>query len=411
MLSSRIHRYLALISIFLVTVASIAGMAGCGSLPVKHYLVIVSSEGGNVTLPGEGAFLHDEGTVINLVAKAEEGCHFVSWTGNVSTIANVQAATTTITMNGNYLVFAIFGAEIRDWYDLDSIRGNLVGNHTLMNNLDSTTPGYEELAGPTANGGKGWQPIGTWSLSAFNGSFDGQGHEIRDLYINRPNESPVGLFGFTGEGGVVKDIGLVNATVSGYYYVGGLVGFSNGVITDSYTTGNVSSIVGMIGGLVGKNTDTVSNSYSTAGVNGVVNVGSLVGDNWGGTVTRSYATGSAIGFSCVGGLVAYSNRGTVSDSYSTGSVTGHEQVGGLVGRGEEHTVSNSFWDTDTSGQSTSAGGTGTTTTEMKDISTFSGVFWDIVAVDNSSARNPAYIWNTVDDETYPFLSWQPVWSS
>jgi len=45
---------------------------------------------------------------------------------------------------------------------------------------------------------------------------------------------------------------------------------------------------------------------------------------------------------------------------------------------------------------------------MQDIATFSGAAWGIVAVGSLVERNPAYIWNIVDDETYPFLSWQPV---
>jgi len=71
----------------------------------------------------------------------------------------------------------------------------------------------------------------------------------------------------------------------------------------------------------------------------------------------------------------------------------------------EGTVSNSFWDTQTSGQSTSAGGTDKTTAEMQDIATFSAGAWDIIAV-TSGQTNPAYTWNIVDDVTYPFLSWQ-----
>ncbi len=396
------------VSIFVVTLALITGMVGCGNATTVYHLIIIDTEGGEVTEPGEGAFSYDKGTVVNLVAEANEGCHFVNWSGNVATIANVEVATTTITMNDNYfIIYAIFGLEIRDWYDLDAIRDNLVGNHTLMNDLDSTTPGYEELASPTANQGKGWQPIGTWSLSAFTGSFDGQGYEIRDLFINRPNKSPVGLFGFTGERGVIKDIGLVNATVTGYYYVGGLVGYNNGIVTDSYSTGNVSGIVGMVGGLMGKNTDTVSSSYSTASVSGVVNVGGLVGDNWDGTVSNSYSTGNVIGSSCVGGLVAYNNKGTVTDSYSTGSVIGDEEVSGLVGRNYDGTASNSFWDIETSGQATSDGGTGKTTAEMKDIATFSGAGWNIYAVALGST-NSTYTWNIVNGVIYPFLSWQSV---
>jgi hypothetical protein len=405
--SWRRHHYVARLSIFLITLALIAGIVGCDNATTVYHLIIISNEGGEVTEPGKGAFSYDKGTVVNLIAEANEGCHFVNWSGNVATIANVEAATTTITMNDNYIIYAIFGLEIRDWYDLDAIRNNLVGNHTLMKDLDSTTPGYEELASPTANQGKGWQPIGTWSLSSFTGSFDGQGYEIRDLFINRPNESPVGLFGFTGERGVIKDINMVNVTVTGYYYVGGLVGYNNGIVTDSYSTGNVSGIVGMVGGLVGKNTYTVSNSYSTASVSGVVNVSGLVGDNWDGTVSNSYSTGNVIGSLCVGGLVAYNNKGTVTNSYSTGSVTGDEETGGLVGRNYDGTASNSFWDIETSGQSTSSGGIGKTIEEMKDIATFSGAGWNIYAVAPGST-NSTCIWNIVNGVTYPFLSWQSV---
>jgi hypothetical protein len=70
-------------------------------------------------------------------------------------------------------------------------------------------------------------------------------------------------------------------------------------------------------------------------------------------------------------------------------------------------VRNSFWDIETSGQSTSAGGTGKTTAEMKNLATFAGAVWDIVAVDHGET-NPAYTWNIVDGETYPFLGWQSV---
>jgi hypothetical protein len=395
-------------SVFLVTVTLVVGMVACGNATTEYYLLIGSTEGGEVAQPGTGRFSYDEGTVVDLVADANEGCRFVNWTGNISTVADVEAAATTITMNDNYVVYAVFGREIRDWYDLDAVRNNPFGEHTLMNDLDSTTAGYDELASPTADQGKGWQPIATWPFSSFTGSFDGQGHEIRDLFINRPIESPVGLFGLAGEGAVIKDVGMVDVTVTGYYYVGGLIGYNNGAVTDSYSTGDVSGVAGMAGGLVGRNSGTLSNSYSTASVTSIVSVGGLVADNWDGTVSNSYSTGSVIGSTCVGGLVAYNYWGTVTDSYSSSSVTGDEEVGGLVGRNYDSTVSNSFWDTETSGQPASAAGTGKNTTQMQDIDTFSGVDWDIVEVANPSTRNPAYVWNIVDDETYPFLSWQPV---
>jgi len=63
------------------------------------------------------------------------------------------------------------------------------------------------------------------------------------------------------------------------------------------------------------------------------------------------------------------------------------------------------WKTETSEQATSDGGTGKTTVQMQNIDTFSGAAWNIIAV-ALNQTNPAYIWNIVDDVTYPFLSWQ-----
>jgi len=71
-------------------------------------LTISSTTGGNVTTPGEGTFTYDVGEVVNLVATPATGYQFDNWTGNVITIANVNAATTTITMNGNYGITANF---------------------------------------------------------------------------------------------------------------------------------------------------------------------------------------------------------------------------------------------------------------------------------------------------------------
>ena len=81
-----------------------------------YSLTISSTEGGSVTTPGEGAFIHNVGTVVNLVATPDTGFRFVNWTGDVGTIANVNAASTTITMNGDYSVTASF-EELAE-YDL-----------------------------------------------------------------------------------------------------------------------------------------------------------------------------------------------------------------------------------------------------------------------------------------------------
>jgi hypothetical protein len=319
------------------------------------------------------------------------------------------------------------GVQIRDWNDLTAVRNKLDGQFLLMNHLDSTTAGYTELASPTADEGRGWEPIGVWP-DPFTGSFDGQGFEIRDLFIDRPGDTNVGLFSFVNAGATVTGVAVVDADVTGDLYVGSLAGHSRGNLSNCCSTGNVAGDT-HVGGLVGENGGILSDCYSTATVSGSFEVGGLIGQNHG-TVGRSYSTGSAAGSSYVGGLVGWNregsvsnsysraradgeslvgglvghNRAGVSDCYSVGNVTGLEDVGGLVGRSYGGTVSDSFWDIAASGQATSSGGTGKTTEEMRDIATFSGAEWNIIAVASSSMRDGSYIWNMVDDETYPFLS-------
>jgi len=349
--------------------------------------------------------------------------------------------------------------EIRNWHDLYAVRDNLGGNYLLMNDLDSATAGYAELASTAANQGKGWQPVGT-SDDPFGGTFDGQGHEIRGMFINRPDEYSVGLFGAVDETGVIENVKVVNTSVMGEWAVGGLVGENWGGVYNSYSDGAVSG-TDSVGGLVGGNAGcvsssssaanvtghwdvgglvgcsdsygTVSNSYSVGNVTGEWAVGGLMGGNLGGIVDKSYSTGGVTGEDYVGGLTG-DNQGTLSNSYSSSSVTGEWYVGGLVGDNDSSgivsnsyasgsvtgysfvgglvgsnwgAVSNSFWDIDTSGVTESDGGTGKTTVEMNDIVTFSEEDWNIIAV-ASGQTDPAYIWNIVAGQAYPFLSWQPL---
>jgi hypothetical protein len=134
-----------------------------------------------------------------------------------------------------------------------------------------------------------------------------------------------------------------------------------------------------VGGLVGYNYGRVEQSHSSGVVSGDQNVGGLVGSNHnlgyygGSSITKCYSTNEVIGIKSVGGLLGYNPGGyspaRVHECYSTGAVSGIENVGGLVGYGYGG-VTSGFWDIETSGQSTSAGGTGKTTAEMKTASTF-----------------------------------------
>lgn len=182
--------------------------------------------------------------------------------------------------------------------------------------------------------------------------------------------------------------------------VGGLVGTARGGarILTSYATGNVTAAGNSqnIGGLAGYvESATVTKSYATGRV--MVSgegrqVGGLIGFFLGNgntsaalsQVTDSFALGDvAVGDGSrfgVGGLLGVIENGYVARTYSTGRVSAgvrSTDVGGLVGLIFDSAVVDSYWDIDTSGQSVSAGGSGRTTPQMKDISTFVG--WNIVA--------------------------------
>jgi hypothetical protein len=191
-------------------------------------------------------------------------------------------------------------------------------------------------------------------------------------------------------------------TVSADYRLGGLVGSNWGSITSSCSTGTVSGD-DYVGGLVGSNWGSITSSCSTGTVSGEERVGGLVGRNRGsGSITNCYSTGAVTGNAQVGGLIGQ-NHGDVSQCYSTGSVSGNRNVGGLVGDDWVAGVIESFWDTETSGQTASAGGVGKTTAEMQTASTFLEAGWDFV---DETVNGTEDIWSICEGTNYPKLVWQ-----
>ncbi|MDH4291084.1 MAG: leucine-rich repeat domain-containing protein [Dehalococcoidia bacterium] len=139
MLSSRRHRHIRRVSLYLLVVTLIAGVTGCvgeASRTVKYDLTIASGEGGSVTVPGEGTFACDAGRVVDLLATPTSGYRFAKWTGAVGTIANVNAPATAITVNGNYSIRATFQETEATYYGLTvGVTGSgstspTVGQHT-----------------------------------------------------------------------------------------------------------------------------------------------------------------------------------------------------------------------------------------------------------------------------------------
>ena len=210
--------------------------------------------------------------------------------------------------------------------------------------------------------------------------------------------STMNVTGFNNTGGLVGEsqAGIISnsyagGTISGTTNVGGLVGrMFGGQTINSYASGNVTGTTAFIGGLAGVNYfGTISSSYASGNVTGSQTVGGLVGLNQqaggsGSNIINTYATGAVNGNTNVGGLVG-ENGSNISNSYAVGAVTinnGNTSVGGLVGTlsvdgaNSPSVISNSFWDTQTSGQAASPGGTGKTTAEMKAMGTFTGAGWN-----------------------------------
>ena len=323
--------------------------------------------------------------------------------------AQAQYGGGTGTLNDPYLIqtaeqFNDIGAEPDDWNK----------HFKLTADID-----LGEYAGAAYN------IIGTAALESFSGVFDGNGHTISNFSLTSSRPFYTGLFGYVS--GRIENLGLINpnifaqgsrvgslvgyldqgtitgcyakgAGVSGDDYIGGLAGLSAGMIANCYSSGSVLGDA-HVGGLVGQIGDgTLNASYSKANVLGNWNVGGLVGKTGKETsiISNCYATGSVEGGISVGGLVGQVERGTAYQCYSTGSVSGNQDVGGLAGEMKVlGIIMHCFWDTQTSGQSTSADGTGKTTVEMQMMSTFTSAGWDFWK-----------IWDICEGMNSPVLRWQ-----
>ena len=186
-----------------------------------------------------------------------------------------------------------------------------------------------------------WTAIGTNRINnnGFCGVFNGDGYAVRGIYINT-QESYQGLFGNSGGGSIIANLGVAESYIYGDTYVGGVVGYngagyndveySGGTVANCYNTGSVTG-KDHVGGVAGINEDTVTDCYNVGSINGNKYVGGVVGGNsWDDTVTDCCNTGIVTGKDYVGGVVG-ENNGTVTDCCNTSSVTGKDYVGGVVG--------------------------------------------------------------------------------
>ena len=174
-----------------------------------------------------------------------------------------------------------------------------------------------------------WTPIGTES-QPYTGTFNGKNKTITGLTVNQEGTNYVGLIGYLGSGGKVQNVTLTDVSVTGYWYVGGVVGANDkGTVTACTASGSISGS-SRVGGVVGYNGGTMTGCTVSGSVSGDSSVGGVVGWN-GGTVTACYATSDVSGYSDVGGVAGRNYYGTVTGCTSSGSVSGSLNVGGVVG--------------------------------------------------------------------------------
>jgi uncharacterized repeat protein (TIGR02543 family) len=284
----------------------------------------------------------------------------------------------------------------------------------------------------------GFSPIGDMvNQIRFVGHYNGNNKTINNLYINRPNTFYVGLFGATRSYYVpyeIKNIKLINCSINGASYVGGIVGQSESALINCHVEGTVTSTnsAAYIGGIAGQS-GILHNSSSSAVVYGSGRVGGLVGDS--DEIRNSFFAGIAIGDKdAVGGIAGFF-RGPGINCYSSGAVIGRATVsssrtGGFVGMNKQavtHCYSSGF----VSGEDWVTGGflgenyTGTvvdsyfdlqTSTQIKKIGMYeNNQAPNITALNTSDFKNTTNyfknwdrnIWS-FDTQGRPFLSWQKV---
>ncbi len=186
-------------------------------------------------------------------------------------------------LSGNHLTEVPEGyTGIYKIEDLNNIRNALAGNYILMNDLDfNNNNSYEDsnnMATYTTN--EGWLPIGSDWENYFSGVFDGNNYVIRNLYINRPENDYIGLFGNIDDTPSIRKLGLEDIDIKGSTNIGGIVGISySGNIENVYVTGAVEGNQHSVGGIVGYsyNYTDISNAYTDVDVKGTYHVGGIMG--------------------------------------------------------------------------------------------------------------------------------------
>ncbi len=251
------------------------------------------------------------------------------------------------------------GAETADacsWYDANpqarvfyigsagelAYFGELVNGGVDFQNKTIILTGDIDLAGV-----ENWSPVGGGN-SPFQGTFDGAGHTVRNLTVNRPEEDYVGLFGCV-KNAVVKNLGLAGGTVAGKQYVGGIAGSVEGsgknffkvgamdisTIENCYNLASVTATEKMVGGIAGRiGYSKIISCHNAGEINGVSHVGGIAGIAHIVSIEKSWNQGRVRGTDKVGGILGAVSHGftiVITDCYNAGDIEGLADISGIVG--------------------------------------------------------------------------------
>ncbi|MDA3814498.1 MAG: hypothetical protein PF570_09645 [Candidatus Cloacimonetes bacterium] len=295
--------------------------------------------------------------------------------------AAIANCTSSVNVLGNIYIGGLVGTNDESSINSSHTTSNVVANGDYIGGL----VGYNYTNSTIS----GCSSIGTLEGANYIGGLIGfcNGSTVLDSYAN------------------VTTLGNKGKYNDAYDCSGGLIGLcESSAISNSYSLGSASG-TDFTGGLIGysEGTTTISNCYSDTEVEGALAVGGLIGEADFTEISNSYATGSVV---CTGhtytayagGLIGYDYISTITNCYSVGSVTAPagDLDGGLMGIKDGGTTTDNYWDTQTSGQATSDGGTGKTTAEMQTQSTF--VNWDF--------STPIWKIHSSLNSGYPYLEWE-----
>ena len=187
-----------------------------------------------------------------------------------------------------------------------------------------------------------WEAISTEN-NYFKGDFDGKGHTIRGVYINKPDEKYQGFFGAFDYASTahISNLVLKDVYIYGANYTGGIAGCGNAIIEKCGVTGNIKCTAtnlntnggGYIGGIIGVLRGTVKNCYNGATISATGNydVGGIAGEVSSGYISNCYNYGKVNGYINVGGISGDMGSHSINNCYNVANIKATKTVGGVVG--------------------------------------------------------------------------------